>query len=280
MLRRSLRRLGRLSWPVWLVALLATAWIADRSRLTPACLAEPRGERGVRIARIVDGDTFVDHCQRRLRLVGVDTPESDTPWGPVATAFAREWIESRGNRVRLLHCDALPHDHYERLLVRIQGRDGRDLARDLLEAGLAWPLHLPPCGTPWRRDDRTSLGEAQTAGTGMWSGWDPTPVTPSRAGHARGYQRVRGRIQTRREQTAQLRLSLVDEGAAAQAGSGPASRIRVDLRGDARQIHGDLQAGDLIVVEGLLRERGEARLLVVDPAALSRLDRGSPGTSR
>ena len=57
-----------------------------------------------RVSRIVDGDTIVvtrDGQQAKVRLIGIDTPESvrpDSPvecFGPEASAFAKEMLQGR-----------------------------------------------------------------------------------------------------------------------------------------------------------------------------------------
>ena len=92
-----------------IVALLLTACAArpiDLSRQAPPTLArEPAGGERARVTRIVDGDTIVvevlDHEsgpglgdtvpreEFRVRLVGIDTPESVNPRAPVE-CFAKE----------------------------------------------------------------------------------------------------------------------------------------------------------------------------------------------
>jgi endonuclease YncB( thermonuclease family) len=40
----------------------------------------------VKVDRVTDGDTIVLMDRRRVRLHGIDAPERDQPYGPIATA--------------------------------------------------------------------------------------------------------------------------------------------------------------------------------------------------
>ncbi len=57
------------------------------------------------VTRVVDGDTIIVGARERVRLIGVDTPETKHPQKPVeyfgreATAFTRKMVE--GKRVRI-----------------------------------------------------------------------------------------------------------------------------------------------------------------------------------
>jgi len=57
------------------------------------------------VTRVVDGDTIIVGARERVRLIGVDTPETKHPQKPVeyfgreATAFTKKMVQ--GRRVRL-----------------------------------------------------------------------------------------------------------------------------------------------------------------------------------
>ena len=59
----------------------------------------------VKVSRVVDGDTFVTDTGQRVRLIGVDTPETVHPSKPVqyfgkeASAYTKRMLE--GKTVRL-----------------------------------------------------------------------------------------------------------------------------------------------------------------------------------
>lgn len=135
-----------------------------------ACAA---GQRG-RVVRVVDGDTLVVRVRgvdERVRLIGVDTPETVHPrrpvecFGPEASAAARDLLD--GRRVRLER-DALAadRDRYGRLLrhVRVEGEQAGEalLAGGFARALTSWPTE--------RAERHVAIeAEARAAGAGMWS---------------------------------------------------------------------------------------------------------------
>ncbi len=233
------------------VCIFSTGWAADRIGLTPRCWQSPHGVRSVDIVRVLDGDTVVDSCDRRLRIVGIDTPERDTAWGPTAAEYTRTWLAAAPDGLTMRHCKPAPEDRYGRRLVRLQRRDGHDLSSDLLAAGWAYPLHMPPCGTPWQVDDLTVFRAAKAAGRGMWQTWDPRPRNVGAALAERGWLRVRGEIATvatrGKEKTLRLR-----------GGRG----LSVTLSGSASELV--LGVGDTLELEGWIGPRNPARMRVRD----------------
>jgi micrococcal nuclease len=89
---------------------------------------------------VVDGDTLVLAGGEKVRLIGVDTPESVHPTKPVqrfakkASAFTRELVE--GELIRLTY-DWEPTDRYGRTLAYATLRDGRVLNEVLIRRGYA-----------------------------------------------------------------------------------------------------------------------------------------------
>ena len=87
----------------------------------------PRDEVWVRVERVVDGDTIVVSLlgeKERVRLIGVDTPETVAPnrpigcYGPEASEFTKEQLE--GKLVKLTTSTfQRPRDDYGRLLAYV-----------------------------------------------------------------------------------------------------------------------------------------------------------------
>jgi micrococcal nuclease len=106
-------------------------------------------EKTFRVVRVVDGDTLdIDipsgrHPSTRLRLWGVDTPETakpregkaSEPFADDAWAFTRMVCEGKQVTVRL-EAHQL-RDRYDRLLAYIELPDGSTLNEQLLLEGLA-----------------------------------------------------------------------------------------------------------------------------------------------
>lgn len=148
--------------------LVATAWrYADRGR------DEERGWNAAsgQVERVVDGDTLLLASGRRVRLLGVDTPETKhptrppEPWGDEASAFTRRLVE--GRRVRLEY-DVQIRDRYGRMLAWVWADDTL-LNRALVEAGLSPAVLLSPLRPDYRRSLIEAEREARAAGRGIWS---------------------------------------------------------------------------------------------------------------
>ncbi len=91
--------------------------------------------------RVVDGDTIVVEVGgkgEKVRLIGVDTPETVHPSKPVeyfgkeASAFTRQMVE--GKRVRLEY-DWQKRDKYGRLLAYVYLEDGTFLNAEIIKQG-------------------------------------------------------------------------------------------------------------------------------------------------
>ena len=91
------------------------------------------------VVRVVDGDTLLVDPHARVRLIGVNAPETVKPdwpvepWGPEASAFTKQFVS--GGTVRL-EFDDEPRDAYDRYLAYVWVGD-KMLNEELARAGLA-----------------------------------------------------------------------------------------------------------------------------------------------
>lgn len=120
---------------VWLVAaILATLTVVPARAQRPTDLVSRGGTTG-RVVGIVDGDTvdvLIPPARRvRVRLYGVDAPESGEPFSQQARQFARVLMFSRD--VAITGKDV---DVYGRLVARVVV-DGTDASEAIIAAGLA-----------------------------------------------------------------------------------------------------------------------------------------------
>jgi micrococcal nuclease len=155
------------------VAAALVLWFANVALRPPAPLLGP-GE-GV-VIDVVDGDTIdvrLAGGQERVRMLGIDTPETVDPsrpqecFGAEASARTRELLPT-GTRV-VLQRDVEPRDHFGRLLAFVFRRRDRLLVNmELLAEGLATPLTISPNNA--RHSEFASVADqARREGRGLWS---------------------------------------------------------------------------------------------------------------
>lgn len=121
------------------LALLA-AWVGGCTRETgPAIQAT--------VQQVIDGDTVVLDDGRKVRYVGIDTPELGKIDHP--PEFLAEAARGENSRLTLhqpvrLEFDAERYDQYGRTLAYVFLADGRLVNAELVRAGLARVYIIPP----------------------------------------------------------------------------------------------------------------------------------------
>ena len=143
----------------------------------PAPAASPGGAV---VERVVDGDTVdvdIGGRNERVRLIGIDTPETkdeDSPvecYGPEATALT-ELLVPPGTPVRLERDVEARYD-YGRLLAYVHRTDGLFVNLELARQGAATELSIRP-NTAYAGLIGGAVDEARRARRGLW-GACPVP---------------------------------------------------------------------------------------------------------
>jgi micrococcal nuclease len=155
----------------WIGLLLALVvawrlWSAGDAPLLPPL------EQGAEafVKRAVDGDTLLLVDGRRVRLLGVDTPETKKegtpiqPWGLEAHTFTEQFVEGRSVR---LEFDKERHDKYGRVLAYVYA-DQKLLNEELIRAGLGRAILNHPYRKAMKRRFRNAEKEARRAHRGIW----------------------------------------------------------------------------------------------------------------
>lgn len=133
----------------------------------------PRGE-WVLVTSVTDGDTIgVGRGWRyqKVRLIGVDTPETVHPEKPVepfgleASDFTQRKL--RGQRVRLEFEPASQYDRYDRLLAYVFLADGAFFNAELIKQGYA--RVIAPSPFRYYEEFRHYERKARAACLGIWS---------------------------------------------------------------------------------------------------------------
>lgn len=126
-----------------------------------------------KVVRVVDGDTFIINYngkEERVRLIGVDTPESVHPNEEKNTAFGKKVSnfskEKLTNKEVQIEFDVSQRDKYGRLLCYVYV-DGQMYNKLLLEEGLAKVATYPP-NIKYVEDFTKIQKEARENKKGMW----------------------------------------------------------------------------------------------------------------
>ena len=191
-MRRRFRRRPR---RIWLVAVLIAGlallrWGHDHWRGVPPPAHEPPlAEGDYTVLRVVDGDTLDVAPQRsspgtrrreiRVRLLGIDCPESVKPdhpvepWACEAAEFTKQFVSGGVVRLRF---DKRRLDRYDRYLAYVFVAD-KMLNEELVRAGLAWCSPFPGDSESMARRLRVAEQEAVQQARGVQS---EKPLRPSR----------------------------------------------------------------------------------------------------
>lgn len=120
--------------------------------------------------RVIDGDTIVLDENEKVRLVGVDTPETKDPRKPVqyfgkeAYEFTKGLIE--GKKVRLEY-DQVRKDKYGRTLAYVYLEDGTFLNAEIIKQGYGFAYTKYPF--KYLEEFRQYEKEAREIEIGLWS---------------------------------------------------------------------------------------------------------------
>lgn len=168
----------RLLWMRWqraglrlaLVIVLLAGWWWWRDR-HPSATSAPIDHGDERfVARVIDGDTLLLASGERVRLLGVNTPETKHPDRPVepfgeeAHQFTREMVE--GQTVRL-EFDRERYDRHGRLLAYVYVA-AECLNERLIEAGLSKAQVQYPYSHAMKQRFLKAEATARARQRGLW----------------------------------------------------------------------------------------------------------------
>ena len=177
-LSRVERRGPRPRW-VKRVGIFGALWVAVLAPGSPGASASvaagPR-ERSAVLAEVSDGDTIVLRDGTDVRLIGIDTPETQNPdfgvecFGKAATRFTQKLLQP-GDRLRLA-LDVEDRDRYGRLLAYVyRASDDLFINAKIVRRGYAYVSTIPP-NVAHAEQFRRLAAEAREAGRGLWAGCD------------------------------------------------------------------------------------------------------------
>ncbi|MBS3906950.1 MAG: thermonuclease family protein [Syntrophaceae bacterium] len=122
-----------------------------------------------RVKRVIDGDTLMLSNGQKVRLIGVDTPETKHPkksvqhFGKEAYLFTQKMVE--GKEVRLEY-DWREKDKYGRPLAYVYLMDGTFLNAEIIKQGYGFAYTKFPF--KYLEEFRRYEKEARENGKGLW----------------------------------------------------------------------------------------------------------------
>lgn len=135
------------------------------------------GSASARLERVIDGDTIVAEVggrEERVRLIGIDTPETVKPntpvqcFGPQAHELSARLLGTAGAALTL-RFDRELRDRYDRLLAYVyRAQDDLFVNARLIDAGAARTLEIAP-NTAHAAELSDLQHAARAAGRGLWS---------------------------------------------------------------------------------------------------------------
>ena len=91
----------------------------------------------VKVTGISDGDTFTglnsDNLQLKFRIHGIDAPEKKQAFGKKAREHLGSLIFKQNVPVHVND-----RDRWDRYIARVATDDGKDVGKEMIQAGLAW----------------------------------------------------------------------------------------------------------------------------------------------
>ena len=128
-----------------------------------------------KVVSVSDGDTLrvlVDEQQIKIRLGGIDAPESDQPFGQASKRYLADAVAGQTVIVEFEK-----KDRYGRVIGKVL-LDGADMNLRQVEAGYAWwyEYYKRDQSEADQRAYSAAEQQARDSGIGLWS--EPAPINP------------------------------------------------------------------------------------------------------
>ena len=255
------------------VLLFLALWLRPGgAAAVPGCAADRFDDRA-RVSVAQDGDTLLLANGRRVRLIGVNTPElgrdgrAAEPGAVAARERLRQLVFANGQQIQL-RFDRERQDRYGRLLAHAFLNDGRNVTELLLTEGAGAQLVVPP--NTWQADCyRRASDLAREQRRGVWA----LPTHQARPADQltlrdEGFHVVRGRVTHISQSASAVWINL-----------GGHFALRIE-RADLPHFQGlnfeRLAGGDIEVHGWVYARNGQLRMPLRHPAALRTLRAPSP----
>jgi len=235
---------------------------SDRPHLGARVLEISPGYSFYQIKKVYDGDTILLNNGKKVRFLGINTPEVEkrNQPGQVGGEAAKQWLIKRlkGHTVRL-EKDVEYKDKYGRLLAHIFTDDQQHINLELVQRGLA-TVNIYPPNLKYSQLLLQAQSQAEQAKLGLWKdkAYARKPVSAVKKTRLKGWQRLVGRVNSIGYGKKYSYLNLTDY-------------FSVKIANDSLDLFPDLSTyrGQLIEVRGWVnRHKNHFSLFVRHPSAL------------
>ena len=226
-------------------------------------------EETVQVAQVYDGDTIKLADGRKLRLIGINTPErghsnkNNEPFYQAAKEQLQQIINENKNQVKIAFGKE-KHDRYKRFLAHIFTMDDENITAILIKKGLGFAIAVPPNVQLLNCYQNAEL-KAQKLKRGIWSHIYSRAIdVDSLNKSTRGFHRISGTVQRIGESRTSFWLNLNTK-----TESKFALRILKNDLSNFTDFHPqDLINRQLIARGWIYKIKGELRMTIRHPASL------------
>jgi micrococcal nuclease len=242
-----------------------------------AVCAKKQPGQAVTVVRVLDGDTVKLTDGRKVRLLGVNTPELAHRAGEVDEPYAKEarsalvnLLKSQENRLELV-LDTQAVDHYQRTLAYAFLPTGKHLNAELLRQGNGAAIVIPP-NAAYAECFQIAEQLAQRGKKGIWTAQSFGPVSADDVdlGDERRFRLVRGKV-TEVTRSGKSTLLTLDGGLQLKIADADAGKTKPDF--------GRWQGRDVEARGWVSNYRGVARIVLHHPSAFQLVQNSAPKKS-
>lgn len=144
--------------------------------ITPVSENEPIDKISYKVIKVVDGDTMdvdINGTVERLRLIGIDTPETVDPrkdvqcFGKEASDKSKELLEGKYVTLESDSSQSI-RDKYKRLLVYVFMSDGTNFNKYMIEEGYAYE-YTYDSAYKYQSEFKEAQNNARNSNKGLWN---------------------------------------------------------------------------------------------------------------
>lgn len=200
----TFHRSSLLSW----LAVSVLCFLPLTSYAGTACLATAPQQKAT-LDYVVDGDTLVLSDKRKIRVLGINTPEMHPPaeaMSKEATDAAKALLPKNSNITLYTSFEA--KDRHGRTLAHVVNHEGVNLAKRLLSQGLAAAIAIQPntrCANHYKALEET----ARDKKLGLWAEHHPWQIVDKRINKKRsGFRLVTSNVSSTKQDNKHFHLLL------------------------------------------------------------------------